>query len=219
MKESLSIQAYTKEGPFTAQQLRQIAEVSERYGNGTARLMSARAVALPGVPEEQRAAVVQGLAAADLLCAMPEQSLRPVNFCRGLNCRHGQIDTQGLAAKIEERFLTAYKDAALPHKFRIAVCGCPNNCAKVDLCDIGIMGWQHGYKVYLGGMWGKKRRAGTASRDILHTEEDVLDLVGRALSLYQTEGRQRERFGDMLERLALADQSDILAYAAAKEAD
>ena len=81
------------------------------------------------------------------------------------------------------------------------------------------MGWQHGYKVYLGGMWGKKRRAGTARRDILHTEEEVLDLIGRALDLYQTEGRQRERFGDMLERLALTDQSDILAYAAAKEAD
>ncbi len=218
-KGSMSIQVYSADGVFSAAQLRQIAEASERYGNGTARLMSARAVALPGVPEEQRAALAEDLAAADLLTAMPEQSLRPVGFCRGLHCRHGQIDTQGLAAKIEERFLTAYKDAALPHKFRIAVCGCANNCAKVDLCDIGIMGWQHGYKVYLGGMWGKKRRAGTASRDILHTEEDVLDLVGRALDLYQTEGRQRERFGDMLERLALTDQSDILAYAAAKEAD
>lgn len=201
MKESLSIQVYTKEGPFTAQQLRQIADAAERYGNGTARLMSARAVALPGVPEESRADMARFLAEAGLLLMFPEQALRPVNFCRGLHCRHGQIDTQGLAAKIEERFLEAYKDAALPHKFRIAVCGCMNNCAKVDLCDIGVMGWQHGYKLYFGGRWGKKRKAAAESRDILHTEDEVLAVIGRALALYKAEGKPRERFGEMLERL------------------
>jgi NAD(P)H-nitrite reductase large subunit len=50
-------------------------------------------------------------------------------------------------------------------------------------------------------MWGKKRRAGTASRDILHTEDEVLAVIGRALALYKAEGKPRERFGEMLERL------------------
>ena len=199
MNDTCTVQIYTADGTFSSGQLALLARLAAQYGDGTVRPNNSRLVSMPSVKTEELEALKESLAAEGLQTALLAQDCKPVVFCRGLGCRHGQIDTVSLAAKIEERFLAAY-ETGLPHKFRIAACGCINNCAKADLCDVGIMGWQHGYKVFLGGQWGKKHSAGKEA-GVLKSEEEVLALIGRALDLYQKEGKPRERFGDMLERL------------------
>lgn len=64
----------------------------------------------------------------------------PVVSCKGTTCQYGLIDTYSLSEKIHERFYKGYHDLTLPHKFKIAVGGCPNNCVKPELNDIGIIG-------------------------------------------------------------------------------
>lgn len=55
-------------------------------------------------------------------------------------CQYGLIDTFSLSKKIHERFYLGYHNVTLPHKFKIAVGGCPNNCVKPNLNDLGIIG-------------------------------------------------------------------------------
>ncbi len=66
--------------------------------------------------------------------------VRPVVSCKGTTCQYGLIDTFALSEEIHERFFLGYNDVLLPHKFKIAVGGCPNNCVKPDLNDLGIVG-------------------------------------------------------------------------------
>ncbi|MFR4430429.1 MAG: hypothetical protein ACLT4D_14210 [Blautia faecis] len=66
--------------------------------------------------------------------------VRPVVSCKGTTCQYGLIDTFGLSEEIHERFYHGYSAVKLPHKFKIAVGGCPNNCVKPDLNDLGIIG-------------------------------------------------------------------------------
>ena len=66
--------------------------------------------------------------------------VRPVVSCKGTTCQYGLIDTFALSEEIHERFYHGYRDVKLPHKFKIAVGGCPNNCVKPDLNDLGIIG-------------------------------------------------------------------------------
>ena len=66
--------------------------------------------------------------------------VRPVVSCKGTTCQYGLIDTYDLSQKLHERFYEGYHSVNLPHKFKIAVGGCPNNCVKPNLNDLGIVG-------------------------------------------------------------------------------
>lgn len=66
--------------------------------------------------------------------------VRPVVSCKGTTCQYGLADTYGLSEKIHEKFYIGYHGVTLPHKFKICVGGCPNNCAKPSLNDLGIVG-------------------------------------------------------------------------------
>ena len=66
--------------------------------------------------------------------------VRPIVPCKGTVCVHGLIDTQALARELHEKFYLGWYDVKLPHKFKIGIGGCPNNCIKPSLNDFGIMG-------------------------------------------------------------------------------
>ena len=66
--------------------------------------------------------------------------VRPVVSCKGTTCQYGLIDTFELSEEIHQLFYKGYREVKLPHKFKIAVGGCPNNCVKPDLNDLGIIG-------------------------------------------------------------------------------
>ena len=66
--------------------------------------------------------------------------VRPVVSCKGTTCQYGLCDTFALSQRIHEKFYVGYHGVTLPHKFKIAVGGCPNNCVKPDLNDLGLAG-------------------------------------------------------------------------------
>ena len=122
-KEHFNGRVITENGVLNAAQLSAIAEAAKKFGNGEVSFTTRMTVEVHGLHYEDTGAKV-----------------RPVVACKGTMCVFGLIDTQGLAKEIHKRFYEGYRSVSLPHKFKIAVGGCPNNCAKPDLNDIGIIG-------------------------------------------------------------------------------
>ena len=95
---------------------------------------------IQGVPYDKLEALFSFLKENGLETGGTGAKVRPVVSCKGTTCQYGLLDTYDLSEKIHERFYEGYHDMKLPHKFKIAVGGCPNNCVKPDLNDIGIVG-------------------------------------------------------------------------------
>lgn len=130
----------TENGTLTAEQLAVVASAADTFGDGnvcfTARLtLEATGIAFDDIPRFQAA-----LATAGMVTGGTGAKVRPVVACKGTTCVFGLYDTQALAKVIHDRFYVGYRNVALPHKFKIAVGGCPNNCLKPDLNDVGVVG-------------------------------------------------------------------------------
>ena len=139
-KEHFNGRVITENGVLNAQQLAAIAEAAKKFGNGEVSFTTRMTVEVHGLHYEDIEAFQAELAKAGLVTGGTGAKVRPVVACKGTMCVFGLIDTQGLAKEIHKRFYEGYRSVALPHKFKIAVGGCPNNCAKPDLNDIGISG-------------------------------------------------------------------------------
>lgn len=109
--------------------------------------------------------------------------VRPVVSCKGTTCVFGLYDTQALAKEIHQRFYVEYHDVVLPHKFKIAVGGCPNNCVKPDLNDLGIVG-QRVPKLDAGKCRGCKK-CGVADACPMAGGRDRGDTVHRCRAVQQ----------------------------------
>ncbi len=130
----------TENGMLTAAQMEAIAEAAKRYGNGNISFTVRLTVELPGIDYDNIPAFREFIAKAGMNTGGTGTRVRPIVACKGTTCVFGLCDTQSLATKIHQRFYEGYFNVTLPHKFKIAVGGCPNNCAKPDLNDIGIIG-------------------------------------------------------------------------------
>ena len=130
----------TTNGNITSEQARAVAEAADRFGCGRVQFTSRMTVELPGIPYEKIAEFQAFLGEHGLYTGGTGPKVRPVVSCKGTTCQYGLYDTFGLSEKIHERFYLGYHDVKLPHKFKIATGGCPNNCVKPDLNDLGIIG-------------------------------------------------------------------------------
>lgn len=130
----------TENGVLTAAQMAVLSEAAQKFGNGTVAFTVRLTVELPGIDFDNIEAFRAFVGAAGMQTGGTGSKVRPVVACKGTTCVFGLCDTQGIAAEVHKRFYEGYYDVALPHKFKIAVGGCPNNCAKPDLNDIGIIG-------------------------------------------------------------------------------
>ena len=135
-----NVRVITKNGKITAEEHRAIAEAAERFGSGEVTMTTRLTMEIQGVSYENIDAVIAFLAENNLETGGTGSLVRPVVSCKGTTCQYGLIDTFGLSERIHERFYKGYHDVTLPHKFKIAVGGCPNNCVKPDLNDLGIVG-------------------------------------------------------------------------------
>lgn len=125
---------------FSAQNFVDLAELAEKYGNGKLICTSRLAVEIPGIAYES-IPLAQGFAAAHgLRFGGTGAKVRPVTACKGSTCVYGNYDTHALAKKIHEAYYLGWNDVKLPHKFKIAVGGCPNSCMKPSLNDFGVEG-------------------------------------------------------------------------------
>lgn len=263
-----NVRVITKNGKITAEEQRVIAEAADRFGSGEVTFTSRLTLEIQGVKYENIEAAIEFLGEHDLLTGGTGSLVRPVVSCKGTTCQYGLIDTFGLSEKIHERFYLGYHDVTLPHKFKIAVGGCPNNCVKPNLNDLGIIGqrvpiiqsdkcrgcgkcqvenacpikaakvdngkivmteecnncgrcrekcpfgavpeYTDCYKIYIGGRWGKKIANGRPLEKLFTSEEEVMEIVERAILFFRDEGLSGERFADTIERLGFEYVQDKL---------
>ena len=263
-----NVRVITKNGKITAAEQHIIAEAAEKFGSGEVTMTSRLTLEIQGVHYADIADLIAYLNENGLITGGTGSLVRPVVSCKGTTCQYGLIDTLGLSEKIHERFYLGYHDVTLPHKFKIAVGGCPNNCVKPDLNDLGIVGqripavepdkcrgckkcqietncpiraakvvdgklilgadcnncgrckgkcpfgaipeYTDGYKVYIGGRWGKKYANGRPLEKIFTSEEEVMDVVERAILFFRDEGLTGERFADTIRRLGFDYVQDKL---------
>lgn len=134
-KGYVSVRVKAKAGNLTAEQMEAVAAAAKKYGRGYVGATFRLNLEIPWVRREDAGAVVTALEAVGLETGSTGPTVRSVVACKGTVCRHGCADTQGLARTIEE----TQGGRALPRKIKVGVAGCPNNCAKVQFNDIGLM--------------------------------------------------------------------------------
>ena len=263
-----NVRVITKNGKISASEQHIIAEAAEKFGSGEVTMTSRLTLEIQGVHYADIEELIAYLNENGLITGGTGSLVRPVVSCKGTTCQYGLIDTFGLSEKIHERFYLGYHGVTLPHKFKIAVGGCPNNCVKPDLNDLGIIGqripvidaekckgckkcqvenacpikaakledgklvinadcnncgrckskcpfgvipeYTDGYKIYIGGRWGKKYANGRPLEKIFTSEEDVMDVVESAILFFRDEGISGERFADTIKRLGFDYVQDKL---------
>jgi len=185
---TFSVVPQMKGGVTTPAQLRRIAEVAERHEVPMVKLTGGQRIDLLGIPKEKLPEIW-----ADL--DMPSgyayaKSFRTVKTCVGSEfCRFGVGDSTALGIAIEER----YQGIEGPGKMKLAVTGCPRNCAEAYVKDLGVVAIDGGkWEIYVGGAAGAHVRKG----DLLATvssADDVLRLTGRFLQYYRENANWLER--------------------------
>lgn len=135
-----NVRVITRNGKITVAEHRAIAEAAETFGSGEVAMTSRLTLEIQGVRYANIEPLIEFLKEHGLETGGTGSLVRPVVSCKGTTCQYGLIDTFGLSEKLHERFYKGYHNVTLPHKFKIGVGGCPNNCVKPNLNDLGIIG-------------------------------------------------------------------------------
>ena len=130
----------TVDGVLTGAEMQTLSQAAEKFGNGQVAMTSRLTVEVQGLTYETIEPFNDFIAEAGLYTGGTGSRVRPIVACKGTVCVHGLIDTQELARELHETFYKGWYNVKLPHKFKIGIGGCPNNCIKPGLNDFGIMG-------------------------------------------------------------------------------
>ncbi len=137
--ETFSARIITGNGTLDSQALAVISHLADTYGEGKVSLTGRLTVEIPGIPVEKIPVFRENLASHCLETGGTGRKVRPVVACKGSTCIYGLANTQAIAQKIHTQFYQGWHEVPLPHKFKIAVGGCPNSCVKPELNDLGIV--------------------------------------------------------------------------------
>jgi nitrite reductase (NADH) large subunit len=187
-------------GLTNPRELRAIADVVEKYDAPMVKVTGGQRLDIFGIRKEDLTAVWADLNAAGMVSGHAYgKSLRTVKTCVGSEwCRFGTQDSTGLGVKLERMSWGSW----MPHKFKIAVSGCPRNCAEATIKDFGVVCVDSGYELHIGGNGGIKVRA----TDLLckvTTEQEAMNYCAAFIQLYREEARYLERTAPWLERVGL----------------
>jgi nitrite reductase (NADH) large subunit len=188
-------------GVTTPTELRTIADVAERYRVPTVKITGGQRIDLLGVKKEDLPKVWRDLGRAGLVSGHAYgKALRTVKTCVGSEwCRFGTQDSTAMGIKIEKMTWGTWT----PHKVKMAVSGCPRNCAEATIKDFGVVAVESGWEIHIGGNGGVKVRV-TEFLCKLSTMEEVLEHCAAFLQLYREEARYLERTAPWIERVGLA---------------
>ncbi len=184
-------------GHTTPDELRRIADAADKYNIPTVKVTGGQRIDLLGVKKEDLANVWKDI-------GMPSgfayaKSLRTVKTCVGSEwCRFGTQDSTQLGKDLERALWAMYS----PHKVKLAVSGCPRNCAESGIKDIGIVGVDSGWEMYIGGNGGIKTEVAQFLIKV-KTSEEVMEYSGAFLQLYREEGWYLERTVNYLHRVGM----------------
>ncbi|MDO4488296.1 MAG: FAD-dependent oxidoreductase [Eubacteriales bacterium] len=264
-----NVRVITRNGKITTDEHKAIAEAAEKFGSGAVTMTTRLTLEIQGVKYDNIQPLIDFLALHGLQTGGTGSLVRPVVACKGTTCQYGLLDSFGLSERIHEKFYIGYHGVTLPHKFKIAVGGCPNNCVKPDLNDLGVVGqcvpmidfnkcrgckvcqvenacpikvarvvdgkiqidpnscnncgrckskcpfgaieeYRYGFKILIGGRWGKKVAHGQALTRLFTSEDEVMDVIEKAILLFRDEGITGERFADTVNRLGFDYVNDKL---------
>jgi nitrite reductase (NADH) large subunit len=188
-------------GLCTPAELRAIADVADKFKVPEMKVTGGQRIDLFGVKKEDLPAMWQDLSAAGFVSGHAYgKAMRTVKTCVGSQwCRFGTQDSTGLGVKLEELTWGSW----MPHKFKLAVSGCPRNCAEATIKDFGVVCVDSGYELHVGGNGGIKVRV----TDLLcrvETEAQVLEYCAAFTQLYREEAHYLERTAPWVERVGLA---------------
>lgn len=135
-KEHYAVRFLSKAGNFTVEELNNINKIAEKYGQGYSGITTRLQIEVPWIKDEDAEKVIQEAKELGLHHGGTGQKVRPLVACKGTVCLHGNIDTQEICRQLENK----YFGTDTPHKCKMGVVGCANNCAKANINDIGVMG-------------------------------------------------------------------------------
>jgi len=173
-------------GITTPDELRAIADAADKYDVPTVKVTGGQRIDLLGIKKEDLPSIWYDLGKAGMMSGQAyAKGLRTVKTCVGTeHCRFGTQDSTGLGIKIEEAMWGAWS----PHKFKLAVSGCPRNCAEATCKDLGIICVDSGYQILVGGAAGLDLRE-TELLVQVATEEEAIEVSCAFYQLYR-EGAQ-----------------------------
>ncbi|MHA7966380.1 nitrite reductase large subunit NirB [Paenibacillus sp. CAU 1782] len=193
-------------------ELKKIAEVAEKYEVPLVKFTGGQRLDLMGIKKEDLPKIWSDL-------DMPSghaygKTLRTVKTCVGNTfCRFGTQDSMGMGVKLEK----AFERMNAPAKVKLAVSGCPRNCAEASIKDVGVIAIDGGWEIHVGGNGGIKVRA-TEVLTVVKTEDEVMEWSTAYLQLYREQAAWNERTAHWMERVgldyvkkALEKQKDRLA--------
>ncbi|HSC01242.1 MAG TPA: nitrite reductase large subunit NirB, partial [Burkholderiaceae bacterium] len=184
-------------GETTAAELRRIADVVDRYRIPTVKVTGGQRIDLLGVKKEDLVNVWRDL-------RLPSghayaKALRTVKTCVGSEwCRFGTQDSTNMGKDLERALWRMYA----PHKVKLAVSGCPRNCAEAGIKDVGVIGVDSGWEIYIAGNGGIKTEVAQFLVKV-KTAAEVLEVAGAFLQLYREEGWYLERTCHWVGRVGL----------------
>ncbi|MEL6540024.1 MAG: nitrite reductase large subunit NirB [Pseudomonadota bacterium] len=187
-------------GITNPRELRAIADVTEKYNARMVKVTGGQRLDIFGIKKEDLPAVWADLNAAGMVSGHAYgKSLRTVKTCVGSEwCRFGTQDSTGLGVKLEQMSWGSW----MPHKFKMAVSGCPRNCAEATIKDFGVICVESGYEIHIGGNGGIKVRV-TDMIGRVESEEEALELSAAFIQLYREDAWYLERTAPWVERKGL----------------
>ena len=191
-------------GVTNSTDLRKIADVVDKYEIPLVKMTGGQRIDLIGVKKEDLPKVWEDL-------DMPSgyaygKTLRTVKTCVGEQfCRFGTQDSMALGIALEKKF----EGLNTPHKVKMAVSACPRNCAESGIKDLGVVGIDGGWELYVGGNGGTHLRAGDLLMKV-KTNEEVLEYAGAYLQYYRETANYLERTSAWLERVGLSHVQSVL---------
>jgi len=187
-------------GVTTANDLRAIADAADKYAVPMVKVTGGQRIDLLGVKKEDLPAMWADLNAAGLVSGHAyTKGLRTVKTCVGTDfCRFGTQDSTGLGIKLEKRTWGTWT----PHKVKMAVSGCPRNCAEATCKDLGIVCTDAGYNIGIGGAAGLDLK----QTEVIHTaktEEEAIDITVAFIQLYREHAKYLDRPYRWIEKVGI----------------
>ena len=187
-------------GQTSAKELRAIADVVDKFKIPTVKVTGGQRVDMLGIKKEDLPAVWADLNAAGMVSGHAyAKGVRTVKTCVGTDwCRFGTQDSTGLGVKLEKFLWGSWT----PAKIKMAVSGCPRNCAEATCKDIGVICVESGYDIHFAGAAGLDIK-GTEVLGHVATEAEAIEAVAALVQLYREQGRYLERIYKWAKRVGL----------------
>ncbi|HLJ71715.1 MAG TPA: NAD(P)/FAD-dependent oxidoreductase, partial [Roseiarcus sp.] len=189
-------------GVTSARELRAIADVVDRFHIPAVKVTGGQRIDMLGVKKEDLPAVWAELGKAGFVSGHAyAKGLRTVKTCVGSEwCRFGTQDSTRLGIRIEKFMWGAWT----PAKVKMAVSGCPRNCAEATCKDVGIICVDSGYEIHFAGAAGLDVKQ-TEILCSVKNETEAVEHIAALVQMYREQGRYLERIYKWAKRIGLAE--------------